>query len=44
MMFYKKTKAMVRSPDGDTGFFNTDIGLLQGDILVPYLSILYIDY
>ena len=28
MMFYKNTKTMVRSPDGDTDFFNIVTGVL----------------
>ena len=37
MMLYTNTKAMVHSPDDDTDFFNIVTGVLQGDILVPYL-------
>ena len=28
---YKNTQAFVRSPDGDTEFFNIIAGVLQGD-------------
>ena len=43
-MLYKSMEAMVHSPDGDTNFFNIDAGVLQGDILAPYLFILCLDY
>ena len=42
MMSYKNTKGMVHSPDGD--FFDYVAGVLQGDILAPYLLILCLDY
>ena len=35
---------MVRSPDGDTDFFNVVAGVLQGDTLAPFLFILTLDY
>ena len=35
MMLYKNTKVKVRSPDGDTDYFNIVVGVLQGDTLVP---------
>ena len=44
MMLYKNTKAMVCSPDGDIDFFDIVIGVLQGDILVPHLFIIHLDY
>lgn len=44
MMLYKDSKSMVRSPDGDTEFFNTIAGVLQGDTLAPFLFILCLDY
>ena len=34
----------VRSPDGDTEYFNIVAGVLQGDTLAPYLFIIYLDY
>ena len=34
----------VRSPDGDTDYFNIVAGVLQGDTLVPYLFIICLDY
>ena len=44
MMLYRNTKAMVRSPDGDTDFFNVVAGVLQGDTLALFLFILTLDY
>ena len=43
MMLYKNTKVKVRSPDGDTGFFDIIIGVLQGDTLTPLLFIIFLD-
>ena len=34
----------VRSPDGDTDYFNIVAGVLQGDTLAPYLFIICLDY
>ena len=42
MMLYKNTKAMVRSPDGDTDF-NIAARVLQGDTLAPYTFIISLD-
>ena len=44
MILYKNTKSMVRSPDGDTEFFDILAGVLQGDTLAPYLFIICLDY
>ena len=44
MMLYKNTKIKVRSPDGDTNFFDIDAGVLQGDTLAPYLFKICLDY
>ena len=44
MMLYKNMKVKVCSPDGDTDFFDTVAGVLQGDILAPYLFIICLDY
>ena len=44
MMLYKKTKVKVRSPDGDTNYFDIVGGVLQGDTLAPYLFIICLDY
>ena len=44
MMVYRNTKVKVRSPDGDTYYFDIVAGVLQGDTLAPYLFIIYLDY
>ena len=44
MILYINTRAMVRSPDGDTLFFKITIGVLQGDIIAPFLFIICLDY
>ena len=40
----RNTKVKVRSPDGDTEYFNIVEGVLQGDMLAPYLFIICLDY
>ena len=35
---------IVRSPDGDTEYFDIVAGVLQGDTLAPYLFIISLDY
>ena len=44
MMLYKNREVKVRSPDGDTDFFDIIAGVLQGDTLAPYLFIICQDY
>ena len=44
MMLYRITKSKVRSPDGDTDFFNILAGVLQGDTLAPYIFVICLDY
>ena len=44
MILYKNTKVKVRSPDGDTEYFDIIAGVLQGDMLAPYLFIICLDY
>ena len=44
MMLYKNTKVKVPSRDGDADYFNIVEGVLQGDILAPYLLIICQDY
>ena len=44
MMLYRNTKVKVRSPDGDTDYFDIVTGVLQGDTLAPYLFIVSLDY
>ena len=43
MMIYKSTKEKVRSPDGDTDYFNIGAGMLQKDT-APHQFIIYLDY
>ena len=40
-ILYRNTKVKVRSPDGDTEYFDIVAGVLQGD---PYLFIICLDY
>ena len=42
MILYRNTKVKVRSPDGDTEYFDIVAGVLQGDTL--YLFIICLDY
>ena len=44
MILYKNTKVKVRSPDGDTEYFDIVAGVLQGDTLALYLFIICLDY
>ena len=44
MMLYKNTKSLVRSPDGDTSFFDINAGVLQGDTLAPFLFVINLYY
>ena len=44
MILYKNTKVKVRSPDGDTDYFDIVAGVLQGDTLAPYLFLICLDY
>ena len=43
-VLYRNTKVKVRSPDGDTEYFDIVAGVLQGDTLAPYLNIICLDY
>ena len=43
-ILYRNTKLKVRSPDGDTEYFDTVAGVLQGDTLARYLFIICLDY
>ena len=40
----RNTKVKVCSPDGDTEYFDIVAGVLQGDMLAPYLFIICLDY
>ena len=44
MILYKNTKVKVRSPDGDTEYFDIVAGVLQGDMLAPYFFNICLDY
>ena len=44
LMLYTNTSSIVQSPDGDTDLFEITSGVLQGDILAPYLFIICLDY
>ena len=43
-ILYRNTKVKVRSPDGDTEYFDIEAGVLQGDTLAPYIFIICLDY
>ena len=40
MMLYISTKVKFCSPDEDTDYFDIVAGVLEGDTLAPYLSIM----
>ena len=44
MIANSNTRAKVRSPDGDTEFFEITTGVLQVDTIAPFLFIIYLDY
>ena len=43
MMLYKNTKVNIRSPDGDTDYFDIVTGVLQGGKFAPYLYVICLD-
>ena len=43
-ILYRNTKVKVRSPDGNTEYFDIVAGVLQGDKLSPYLFIICLDF
>ena len=43
-ILHRNTKVKVRSPDGDTEYFDIVAGVLQGDTLAPCLFIICLDY
>ena len=44
MILYRCTKVKVRSPNWDTEYFDSVAGVLQGNMLAPYLLIICLDY
>ena len=44
MRIYKNTKETVRSPDGDTDFFDIVVEVFQGDTLASYMFRICLDY
>ena len=44
MILYRNTKVKVRSPDGDTDYFDIVAEVQQGDTLASYLFIICLDY
>ena len=44
MKLYNNTKVKGHSSDGDKDYFDIVAGVLQGDILDPYLFIICLDY
>ena len=44
ILFYKDTKAMACSFDGNTDFFDLVAGVLQGDTLAHFQFIICLDY
>ena len=44
MILYRNTKVKVRSPDGDTEYFDIVAWVLQGGTIAPYLFIICLDY
>ena len=44
MILYRNTKVKVRYPDGDTDYFDNVVGVLQGDTLISFLFIIFLDY
>ena len=44
MNLYRNTIVKVRSPDGDTDYFDIVAGVLQRDTLAPNLFIICLDY
>ena len=44
MTQYRNRKLKVRSPDGNTDYFDIVAGVLEGDTLAPYLFIICLDF
>ena len=43
LILYRNTKVNVRSPDGESEYFDIVAGVLQGDTLAPYFFIISLD-
>ena len=43
MSLYSGLRGIVRTPFGDTASFSIHTGILQGDVLAPYLFVLVVD-
>ena len=43
-IMYEDTSAKVKTPDGETETFSILAGILQGDILAPFLFVIVIDH
>ena len=41
---YNSLKAKIKSPDGETEYFDIHAGVMQGDTLAPYLFVITLDY
>ena len=44
LMLYKNTLSMLKSPDGDTSFFDITNGVLHGDKLAQFICIICLHY
>ena len=44
MMLNKSTKAMVRSPYGNSNYIDIVTGVVDGNVVAPYLFIFCLDY
>ena len=44
IILYRDTRLIVRSPDGDTPYFDITTGVSQRDTLAPFLFIICLDY
>ncbi|XP_038064651.1 uncharacterized protein LOC119735043 [Patiria miniata] len=43
-IMYKDTSAFALTPEGESSSFSVNNGVLQGDILAPYLFVIILDY
>ena len=44
MISYRNKRSKLRLPDVDTRLFDITVVVLQGDTLVPFLFIIYLEY